>query len=174
MHIYFSAICKPSHGSTAGMGTYHSLWSQPGAGMVLSLVHVLGDSLLAWGWTSTLLFVVEVMQASGRSCSGLCSVLHSTEHLRFYAACPRLHHSHQQPGQGLFWSGHSCHLCGVGVSTTSQGQKWGSGVMLLVQCFAHFILPWLFIHTVFQAWLKPVSLILSLKSFSLRLYTYWR
>lgn len=35
--------------------------------MVLSLVHILGDSLLAWGWTSTLLFVVEVMQASGRS-----------------------------------------------------------------------------------------------------------
>lgn len=111
------------------------------AGMVLSLVHVLGDSLLAWGWTSTLLFVVEVMQASGSSCSGVCSVLHSTEHLRFYAACPRLHHSHQQPGQGLFWSDHSCHLCGVGVSTTSQGQKWGSGVTLLVQCFAHSILP---------------------------------
>lgn len=128
-----SALCKSSHGSGAGNGTHHSPWIKPGdwGGAVPYMIYYGAHTMWGtwsqqspgWGWTSAVLLGVEAVQASGSSCSGLCSVPPISTALSSHV---------------FMWRVPECIIvinpqdapvtaCVAGVSTTCQGQTWRPG-----------------------------------------------
>lgn len=133
----------------------------------LSLYYMWSLRLPGMGWTSTLLYGWgDTGLWKFLFLSVLCPpCLHSTEHSCFYVVCPRLHHSHQLPGWDLSWNSRSCYLLWSKCEHSRSGTEMGIIVHVAspVLCLRSPNLT--FYSIVFQVWLKPVSLILSLKCF---------